>query len=113
LADDESNTLKLSNPPSETLARTTWTLLLYITSASDGCEGGDTVFYLNDRKMAKDEIAVAPETGMVCPTSAFIALVTMSTFGSPLDCTHTMAKASETSKTAAELTVDLGIVVAA
>lgn len=26
-------------------ARTTWTLLLYLTSPSTGCKGGETVFY--------------------------------------------------------------------
>ena len=46
-------------------ARTTWTLLRYLTSAADGCVGGETVFYPDDRKSAKEEIAVAPETGML------------------------------------------------
>ncbi len=47
------------------MAKTTWTLLLYLTSSADGCTGGDTVFYPNDRKSGKEEIAVAPETGML------------------------------------------------
>ncbi len=46
-------------------ARTTWTLLLYLTSAVDGCIGGETVFYLNDRPLAKEGVAIAPETGML------------------------------------------------
>lgn len=45
--------------------RTTWTLLLYLTSEADGCRGGETVFFPHDRRVAKEEVAVAPETGMV------------------------------------------------
>lgn len=45
--------------------KTTWTLLLYLTSAADGCQGGETVFYPHDRRSAKEEIAVPPETGML------------------------------------------------
>lgn len=45
--------------------RTTWTLLLYLTSAADGCRGGETVFYPHDRRSVKEEIAVPPETGML------------------------------------------------
>lgn len=45
--------------------KTTWTLLLYLTSEADGCRGGETVFFPNDRRVAKEEVAVAPETGMV------------------------------------------------
>jgi len=41
---DESNLLVLSgNPPVP--ARTTWTLLIYLTAPSTGCVGGETVFY--------------------------------------------------------------------
>ncbi|KAI1289122.1 hypothetical protein F5Y03DRAFT_63597 [Xylaria venustula] len=46
-------------------AKTTWTALLYLTSAADGVLGGETVFYPNDRKSAQDELVVAPETGML------------------------------------------------
>ncbi len=46
-------------------ARTTWTLLLYLTSASDGCVGGETVFYPHDRPSDAEAISVAPETGML------------------------------------------------
>ncbi|KAK4149284.1 putative prolyl 4-hydroxylase 4 [Chaetomidium leptoderma] len=46
-------------------ARTTWTLLLYLTSSADGCIGGETVFYPHDRRSAKEEIAVSLETGML------------------------------------------------
>ncbi|KAK7740674.1 hypothetical protein SLS53_005142 [Cytospora paraplurivora] len=45
--------------------KTTWTLLLYLTSEADGCRGGETVFFPNDRRVAKEEVAVPPETGMV------------------------------------------------
>jgi hypothetical protein len=43
--------------------RTTWTLLLYLTSSAEGCVGGETVFYPNDRKLRSEEIAVSLETG--------------------------------------------------
>lgn len=45
--------------------RTTWTMLLYLTSAAEGCLGGETVFYPHDRKVRKEEIAVGLETGML------------------------------------------------
>ncbi|CBY01278.1 hypothetical protein IAQ61_003099, partial [Plenodomus lingam] len=41
---DDSNIVTLPGSPS-IAARTTWTLLLYLTSASNGCIGGETVFY--------------------------------------------------------------------
>ncbi|KAF1917565.1 hypothetical protein BDU57DRAFT_513886 [Ampelomyces quisqualis] len=41
---DDSNNLSLpGTPPAQ--ARTTWTLLLYLTSPATGCTGGETVFY--------------------------------------------------------------------
>lgn len=46
-------------------AKTTWTALLYLTSAADGVLGGETVFYPNDRKLAREELVIAPETGML------------------------------------------------
>ncbi|KAI4595449.1 hypothetical protein KJ359_006795 [Pestalotiopsis sp. 9143b] len=51
--------------PEAVNTRTTWTLLLYLTSASDGCLGGQTVFYPHDRKVGKEEIVVELETGML------------------------------------------------
>jgi hypothetical protein len=39
------------SPP--TLARTTWTLLLYLTSPATGCIGGETVFYPEPPKKSK------------------------------------------------------------
>ncbi|TRX89981.1 hypothetical protein FHL15_009082 [Xylaria flabelliformis] len=44
-------------------AKTTWTALLYLTSAADGMLGGETVFYPHDRKSAREEIIIPPETG--------------------------------------------------
>ncbi|KAL9000767.1 MAG: hypothetical protein Q9188_005600 [Gyalolechia gomerana] len=41
---DESNILSLPTSP-PTPARTTWTLLIYLTGLSTGCVGGETVFY--------------------------------------------------------------------
>ncbi|KAL8801021.1 MAG: hypothetical protein Q9182_004765 [Xanthomendoza sp. 2 TL-2023] len=41
---DESNVLSLPTPR-PTPARTTWTLLIYLTGPSTGCVGGETVFY--------------------------------------------------------------------
>ncbi|KAI5464094.1 hypothetical protein BGZ63DRAFT_376897 [Mariannaea sp. PMI_226] len=61
--DDSNNlTLSLDKP---TPVKTTWTLLLYLTSAAEGCVGGETVFYPHDRKSSKEEIAVPLETGML------------------------------------------------
>ncbi|ODA78571.1 hypothetical protein RJ55_05953 [Drechmeria coniospora] len=61
---DECNNLTLPTEP-PTAARTTWTLLLYLTSAAEGCVGGETVFYRHDRKSPSQEIAVPLETGML------------------------------------------------
>ncbi|KAL7938226.1 hypothetical protein V8C35DRAFT_291297 [Trichoderma chlorosporum] len=58
---DDSNYLILDSVP----VKTTWTLLLYLTSSAEGCIGGETVFYPHDRKSAAEEIAVSPETGML------------------------------------------------
>ena len=44
VVDDESNTITLPTTP-PTLAKTTWTLLIYLTGPSTGCIGGETVFY--------------------------------------------------------------------
>ncbi|KAK8122281.1 hypothetical protein PG984_010951 [Apiospora sp. TS-2023a] len=45
--------------------RTTWTLLIYLTSAAEGCRGGETVFYPKDRKVESEAISVSLETGML------------------------------------------------
>lgn len=63
--DDDSNNISLETDQGSILTKTTWTLLLYLTSESDGCRGGETVFFPNDRRVAKEEVAVSPETGMV------------------------------------------------
>ncbi|KAI1392577.1 uncharacterized protein F4822DRAFT_391450 [Hypoxylon trugodes] len=65
---DDSNIVALSetNGSCTTIStKTTWTLLLYLTSAAEGCIGGETVFYPHDRKSPKEEIAIAPETGLL------------------------------------------------
>ena len=64
--DDDSNNVTLSTRP----AKTTWTLLLYLTSSSpnpaDGeCAGGETVFYPRGRRTERDALSVAPEAGTV------------------------------------------------
>jgi len=41
---DDFNNVTIPGPPS-TPAKTTWTLLLYLTSPATGCKGGETVFY--------------------------------------------------------------------
>ncbi|KAI0904500.1 hypothetical protein F4823DRAFT_614743 [Ustulina deusta] len=64
---DDSNLVDVpSDDGSETIpAKSTWTALLYLTSVADGLLGGETVFYPNDRKSAREELVVAPETGML------------------------------------------------
>lgn len=62
--DDESNMLTFL-PQSATKAcpaRTTWTLLIYLTT----CSGGETVFYPESTRANRnpEPIAVAPEIGM-------------------------------------------------
>ncbi|KAI1140672.1 hypothetical protein F5Y05DRAFT_281873 [Hypoxylon sp. FL0543] len=65
---DDSNlvTLPSTHEPSGAIStKTTWTLLLYLTSATEGCVGGETVFYPHDRKSRKEEIVIPPETGLL------------------------------------------------
>ena len=63
-SDDDHNNVTLTAENGQKLpCRTTWTLLLYLTSSADGCEGGETVFYPNDRKLRKEEVAVSSATG--------------------------------------------------
>ncbi|XMA14764.1 hypothetical protein WAI453_007555 [Rhynchosporium graminicola] len=67
---DESNTLTLATKPSPTPAKTTWTLLLYLTSPATGCIGGETVFYPDEmtfggkKNVVEKEVVVGLETGM-------------------------------------------------
>ncbi|KAL6917713.1 hypothetical protein FSST1_009208 [Fusarium sambucinum] len=61
---DDSNNLTLPlDPPMP--VKTTWTLLLYLTSTAEGCIGGETVFYPRDRRSQREEIAVPLDTGML------------------------------------------------
>ncbi|KLU83277.1 hypothetical protein MAPG_02341 [Magnaporthiopsis poae ATCC 64411] len=65
---DDSNNVAVTAEDGKTSipAKTTWTLLLYLTSTADGgCAGGETVFYTRDRVSAKEEVAVAPEAGLL------------------------------------------------
>ncbi|KAM3557237.1 hypothetical protein MY1884_004623 [Beauveria asiatica] len=62
---DESNNVALEVDGKTVQARTTWTLLLYLTAASEGCIGGETVFYPHDRQSEAEAICVAPQTGML------------------------------------------------
>ncbi|KAK1710442.1 hypothetical protein BDP67DRAFT_103398 [Colletotrichum lupini] len=64
---DDSNKVSLNIDASSgpVTCKTTWTLLLYLTSSAEGCVGGETVFFPNDRRSAKEEIPVALETGML------------------------------------------------
>lgn len=67
--DDESNLLTLNTKPSPTPSKTTWTLLLYLTSPVTGCEGGQTVFYPDDipgkSSVVQEPIVVDLEVGTV------------------------------------------------
>jgi hypothetical protein len=66
--DDDFNNITLPGTP-PTQARTTWTLLLYLTSPATGCIGGETVFYPDPpKKKSKDlpqePVVVGLEVGM-------------------------------------------------
>lgn len=72
ITDDDSNIVK---HPSGAMAYTTWTLLIYLSCASNGCYGGETVFYpepsvsvLDAKKKnirnKTEPIIVRPKTGM-------------------------------------------------
>lgn len=58
-ADDDSNNVTLPGNPS-VQAKTTWTLLLYLTSPATGCIGGETVFYPEPPPGKKKSKAPAP-----------------------------------------------------
>ncbi|KAB8342921.1 hypothetical protein FH972_022518 [Carpinus fangiana] len=67
---DESNSVVFSDSPPVN-GRTTWTLLLYLTSPTTGCIGGETIFYpeapagkKHKGQPAPDPIVVGLETGM-------------------------------------------------
>jgi 2OG-Fe(II) oxygenase superfamily len=70
---DESNLLTLPSQATGGEAipvRTTWTLLVYLTSSINGCIGGETVFYPEDDSLkgrsepSAEPIVVELETGM-------------------------------------------------
>lgn len=67
--DDDYNLVTLPSSASDDSknisTKTTWTLLIYLTSAAEGCRGGETVFYPKDRKVESEAIPVALETGML------------------------------------------------
>lgn len=67
-SDDDSNSVTVPGSPSIP-ARTTWTLLLYLTSPATGCIGGETVFYPEMPKKKSRDPPHAPfevqlETGL-------------------------------------------------
>lgn len=67
---DESNNVTLPSTTPNSLpvqAKTTWTLLLYLTSPATGCEGGETVFYpepVTRKGATPDPVVVGLEVGM-------------------------------------------------
>jgi hypothetical protein len=66
-SDDDSNNVTIPGNP-QVQARTTWTMLLYLTSPATGCIGGETVFYPDPPKGKKelppDPVVVDLEVGM-------------------------------------------------
>ncbi|KAJ8105549.1 hypothetical protein OPT61_g10108 [Boeremia exigua] len=65
--DDSNNVIVPGSPP--TPGRTTWTLLLYLTSPATGCIGGETVFYpepprKKSREPQPEPLVVDLEVGM-------------------------------------------------
>ncbi|KAF4632499.1 hypothetical protein G7Y89_g5620 [Cudoniella acicularis] len=66
---DESNVMTLNTKPTSTPVKTTWTILLYLTSPATGCQGGETVFYPDDlpgkKNVLEKEIVIGLETGML------------------------------------------------
>ena len=70
--DDESNNIMFPSTPAIP-AKTTWTLLIYLTSPATGCHGGETIFYpeLGQAKMFSGKssegakpVSVGLEVGM-------------------------------------------------
>ncbi|CCU82006.1 hypothetical protein BGHDH14_bgh04779 [Blumeria hordei DH14] len=70
---DESNNVSIKNKHGPSRAKTTWTLLLYLTSPETGCQGGETVFYPDPKEfltktkksLKQEEVVVGLETGML------------------------------------------------
>lgn len=63
-ADDDSNNVIVPKSPLVS-ARTTWTLLLYLTSPATGCVGGQTVFYPEPEARKKKTKEPPPEPVVV------------------------------------------------
>ncbi|TKA72370.1 hypothetical protein B0A55_06545 [Friedmanniomyces simplex] len=66
---DDSNNIAFPNStsPASIPAKTTWTLLLYLSSPATGCKGGETVFYPeppSKREAAPAPVVVDLEVGM-------------------------------------------------
>ncbi|KAK1822057.1 hypothetical protein LTR12_003581 [Friedmanniomyces endolithicus] len=66
---DDSNNISFptSTSPTPIPARTTWTLLLYLSSPATGCQGGETAFYpepLSKRHAAPPPVVADLEVGM-------------------------------------------------
>ncbi|KAK4556602.1 hypothetical protein LTR86_006173 [Recurvomyces mirabilis] len=65
---DDSNNVVFTSPGSQPVpAKTTWTLLLYLTSPVTGCQGGETVFYpepASKRDPTPAPVVTALEVGM-------------------------------------------------
>jgi hypothetical protein len=61
---DDSNNVSLPGSPPVS-ARTTWTLLLYLTSPATGCIGGETVFYREPESGKKKSREPPPEPFVV------------------------------------------------
>jgi len=64
---DDSNNVTIPADPVDIQARTTWTLLLYLTSPATGCVGGETVFYPDPptkKTPTPEPITVELEVGM-------------------------------------------------
>ncbi|KAK3077723.1 hypothetical protein LTS18_009480 [Coniosporium uncinatum] len=62
--DDSNDVAFATSSPrdaAEVKAKTTWTLLLYLTDRSTGCVGGETVFYPEAKKKGKGEEPVVCE----------------------------------------------------
>ncbi|EME82897.1 uncharacterized protein MYCFIDRAFT_90177 [Pseudocercospora fijiensis CIRAD86] len=66
---DDSNNIDFpsAESPNRVAAKTTWTLLLYLTSPATGCQGGETVFYpeaSSKREAAPPPVVAELEVGM-------------------------------------------------
>jgi hypothetical protein len=61
--DDSNNVTIPGTPPIQ--ARTTWTLLIYLTSPATGCIGGETVFYPEPASAKKKSKEPPPEPFVV------------------------------------------------